>query len=189
MKSTFDINDKHRKWKQHLDQHWVKPSCEVFWPSYIRGAARQACANSQKACHGGILEATWTSNPKQKGLTGGYHGCVLLHFQGKERLLESFCALPVTCLIPRGGGGREPDFSTKNIFLKMRASCTKERACLCELTFSPVKVILKHQNVPRGVYTRSGELSSRMQGTSLCLCLDSAVPWFIKNNCLLPQRT
>lgn len=68
----------------------------------------------------GITKAVWTSNPKQKRLTPtiGDYGCVQFYLQSKERLLELFCIFPLACLISRVGGGRGPNFSTKNTFLK-----------------------------------------------------------------------
>lgn len=43
----------------------------------------------------------------------------MLCFQGKERILELFCIFSETCLILRGGGCKEPDFSSKNTFVEM----------------------------------------------------------------------
>lgn len=43
----------------------------------------------------------------------------MLYFQGKERILELFCIFSETCLILRGGGCKEPDFSSKNTFFEM----------------------------------------------------------------------
>ena len=119
-----------------------KPSCERSWPSYIRCAGRLERENPQKSATRGITEATWTSSPKQKSFNGGDSGCVPSCLDGEERLLELFCIFPVTWFMPRGGGGKEPGLSTKNIFLET-SLCNNERACLCDLTFFSEKVIFK----------------------------------------------
>lgn len=84
----------------------------------------------KKSATRGIIEATWTSNPKQNVLMEE-----IMVFQGKERLLELFCIFPVTCLIPRGRGGRGPDFRSKNTSLEM-SPVKQEKSLSSWLTFS-----------------------------------------------------
>lgn len=72
----------------------------------------------KNVCHKGNIETTWTSNPQEKRFNGKIMAVFSCIFK-VERLLQLFCIFPVTCLKPRGGGGKETDLSTKNTFLRI----------------------------------------------------------------------